>query len=275
MAQSTTVTTQTTTQTPSSQVCCPSPSSTGGTTSGGGGGFAADIEPYVGYVWPNSFTGIGDFKGTQMYGIRGGLFVTSGFEIGANYHWNPHFQPSPSQPAPALAGDLGFPQAGVRGNLWEVELTYNFGSRSMFGGHAFRPYIVGGAGGITTTLNNGDAFVLNTNESFVPGATPADLRFELANNDLQRVLPGINTSNGVAFVGTPTGTSVFVPNDVIHDNHPTFFTFSYGVGAKAAHLWGPLGFFGDIRGRTTPNFFGHSNTWPEVSAGLNFSFGER
>src|SRR5215831_14981241 len=45
------------------------------------------------------------------------------------------------------------------------------------------------------------------------------------------------------------------------------FTFSYGGGLKAMRLWGPMGFFGDFRGRTMPNFFGHATTWPELSAG--------
>ena len=42
----------------------------------------------------------------------------------------------------ALAGALGFPQGVVRANLWEVEYTYNFAKRSMFGSTAVRPYIV-------------------------------------------------------------------------------------------------------------------------------------
>jgi hypothetical protein len=33
--------------------------------------------------------------------------------------------------------------------------------------------------------------------------------------------------------------------------------------------------FADFRGRTIPNFFGHGTNWPELSAGLNFSWGER
>jgi hypothetical protein len=62
---------------------------------------------------------------------------------------------------------------------------------------------------------------------------------------------------------------------VFRDNS-TFFTFSYGGGLKFQNVWGPLGFFGDIRGRTLPNLFnGHGNTWLEVSAGLNFAWGEK
>ena len=246
--------------------CCPGGSST--TTTGGG--FVADISPYAGYVWPQSFTGIGDFKGSQVIGVRGGIFVTSGFEIGGNYYWNNHFQPRKANEEASLAGNLGFPQGAVRANVWEVEFTYNFGRRSLFGSTAFRPYVVGGAGGLTTSIKNEDSFVLNTRSFFVPGVTPANLQ---NNHNLQNALPGLNTTNGVAFVGTPAGTNVFVPNDVLDGG--TFFTFSYGGGLKAARLWGPMGVFGDFRGRTVPNFFGHSNTWPELSAGLNFSWGEK
>src|SRR5262245_60857761 len=77
---------------PASQApCCPAPGGSSTTTTGGG--FVADISPYSGYVWPQNFTGLGDFKGSQVLGVRGGFFITSGFEIGGNYYWNNHFQP--------------------------------------------------------------------------------------------------------------------------------------------------------------------------------------
>ena len=174
---------------------------------------------------------------TQLLGVRGGGYVTQAFEIGGNWSWNNHFQPKPENTTAAFAGDLGFPQAHVRSNLWEVEFTYNFGSRGLFG-HTVKPYLVAGGGGITTSIKDTDTFVLN-------------------------VVP----------VTTRVGT-VFVANDVF-DNHDTFFTFSYGGGIKAIRLWGPRGVFGDIRGRTIPNLFGHATSRPEVSAGLNFSWGER
>jgi hypothetical protein len=62
----------------------------------------------------------------------------------------------------------------------------------------------------------------------------------------------------------------FVPNDVLKSGD-TFFTFSYGGGVKALRLWGLLGLFGDLRGRTIPNFLGHSTIRAELSAGLNLS----
>ena len=102
-----------------------------------------------------------------------------------------------------------------------------------------RPYLVGAAGGLTTNITNPASFVLNTRP-----------------------------------VVTQVGHTVFVANDVLHDSN-TYFVISYGGGAKAERLWGPLGFFGDIRGRTIPNFFGGAYTWPELSAGLSFAFGEQ
>jgi hypothetical protein len=258
-------------QTPqaSQGTCSPTPCTPGG---GLTGKLMADISPYGGYVWPKSFSGIGAFKGSQILGVRGGFFVTPDFEIGGNYNWNSHFQPRNANLDSNFAGNLGFPQGSVRANVWEAEFTYHFGAH-RFAGSSVRPYLVAGGGGLTTKIKNQDLFVLNTRSFFVPAATPADLQFNLQNNNLQNVLPGIDTTNGVAFVGTPTGTNVFVPNDVFSGE--TFFTFSYGGGLKAARLWGPMGVFGDIRGRTLPNLFGHGNTWPELSAGLNFAWGEK
>ena len=94
-------------------------------------------------------------------------------------------------------------------------------------------------------------------------------------NNFLPFLPGIDLRNGVAFVGNPTGTgtTVVLANTVM--TNQTFFTFSYGGGLKTQRIWGPLGFFGDIRGRTIPNLFGHGTNLFELTAGLNFAWGER
>jgi len=175
----------------------------------------------------------------QLIGVRGGVYLTPGFELGGNYSFSNKFQPNNTNEGGNFAGALGFPQGSVRANIWEVELTYNFGKRSIFGSTALRPYITGGAGGLTTSVKNANSFVLN-------------------------VVPSTDIF----------GRPIFVPNDVI-DDHDTFFTFSYGGGVKAERLWGPMGVFGDIRGRTLPNFFGSATTRTELSAGLTFSWGER
>jgi hypothetical protein len=196
-----------------------------------------DISPYAGYIWPQSFGGgVGEFAHNQLLGVRGGAFVGSNFEVGGNYSWNNHFQPKDTNLDSSIAGGLGFPQGKVRANIYEVEFSYHFSKHSMFGS-SFRPYLVAAGGGLTTTVSSPNTFVVN-----------------------------------VRTVTTPFQTFHFA-NDVI-DNNDTFFTFSYGAGVKAQKLWGPLGFFGDFRGRTVQNFFGKANTWPELSAGLNFAWGE-
>jgi hypothetical protein len=234
-----------------------------------------EISPYAGYIWNGNNNGVGSFMNNQILGVRGGAYVTPALEIGGNWSWNNHFQPKPENTTAAFAGDLGFPQAHVRSNLWELEFTYNFGSRGLFG-HTIKPYLVAGAGGITTNTKNGDVFVLNNTFIDVPGVSPATLQAAQQSGTLQSVLPGLNTTNGVAFVGNASGTgsTVVVANDVLRDQ--TFFTFSYGGGLKMQRVWGPLGFFGDVRGRTLPNFFhGHGTNLLELSAGLNFAWGEK
>ena len=197
----------------------------------------AEINPYVGFYWPSSNSTFGSFENDQLLGVRGGYYITPGFELGGNFGWSNHFQPSSSDAGPGLAGTLGFPQGKVRANIWELEFTYNFG-RHSFGSAAVRPYLVGGAGGLTTSAKDPDTFVLTVRPVEVPG------------------------------------TTLFFTNDVLRSSE-TFFTLSYGGGIKAQRVWGPLGFFGDIRGRTVPNFFSTSLNWPELSAGLTFSWGER
>jgi hypothetical protein len=65
------------------------------------------------------------------------------------------------------------------------------------------------------------------------------------------------------------------PRNIVMDDGDTFFMFSYGGGIKAMNMWGPLGLRADIRGRTIPNFYGHVTSWPEITGGLLFSWGER
>jgi hypothetical protein len=196
-----------------------------------------EVNLYGGYYWPGDNTsGVGKFMSTHILGVRGGGFISESVEVGGNYAWSNHFQPSSSNVNAAFAGALGFPQGKVRSHLWEMEFAYNFGRRNVLGA-AVRPYLVVGGGGLLTSIRDGDVFVLN-----------------------------------VRSVATPTGTD-FVANDVMEEDD-IFFTFSYGGGVKAMRLWGPVGLFADFRGRTTPNFFGHGMTWPELSAGLNFSWGD-
>ena len=257
--------------TPPNPACappCPAPS-----TSSGGTQF--EISPYGGYVWSGGNNGVGSLQNNQILGVRGGGYVTQAFEIGGNWSWNNHFQAERDNTNAAFAGALGFPQAAVRSNLWEVEFTYNFGRRSLFGSTAVRPYLVAGGGGITTNMKNGRAFVLNNRFIDVPGVSPATLVAANDKGTLQTFVPFINTTDGVAFLPNPTGSTVVVADTVVRDRS-TFFTFSYGGGIKTQRVWGPMGFFGDVRGRTIPNYFnGRGTNQFELTAGLNFSWGER
>src|SRR5215468_11329047 len=165
---------------------CPSPS-----PSTGLGGTQFEISPYAGYIWNGNNNGVGSFMNTQILGVRGGGYVTSALEIGGNWSWNNHFQPKSDNTTAAFAGDLGFPQASVRPNLWAVEFTYNFGNRGLFG-HTVKPYLVAGGGGITTNMKNGDAFVLNNTFIDVPGVSPVTLVNANKNGTLQSFVPGVN-----------------------------------------------------------------------------------
>jgi len=199
---------------------------------------AFEINPYGGVYWPGTNNQVGDFAWNQLIGVRGGYSLTPAVQLGFNYSWSNHFQPSDKNTAASFAGNNGFTQGSVRANIWDAEFTYNFGKRGFLGS-SVTPYASLGAGGLTANIKQADQFVLNTRS-----------------------------------VVTPSGTAL-VANDVLQD-HDTFFQFSYGGGVKALRLWGPMGVFGDFRGRTIPNFFaGHGTNWPELTAGLTFSWGER
>jgi hypothetical protein len=198
----------------------------------------AEINPYAGFYWPGSTGEFDSFQNNQLIGVRGGYYLTSHIEVGGNYGWSNHFQPKNAAPPSAFAGDLGFPQGKVRANIWEGEFTYNFGKRSFMGA-TLKPYLVGGLGGLTTSVSSPNAFVLT-----------------------------------VRPVVQPSGDVTYVTKDVLGSSD-TFLTFSYGGGVKTDRIWGPMGFFGDIRGRAVPNFFSSTFNWPELSAGLTFSWGER
>ena len=73
-----------------------------------------------------------------------------------------------------------------------------------------------------------------------------------------------------------TGATVLDPGPktIVADNS-AFFCVNYGAGIKVTKLWGPMGARVDVRGRTFPNLRGQTVTWPEATAGLLFTFGEK
>src|SRR5215510_9801322 len=178
-------------QAPAQAPCNPMPCPTPNPPPNPLGSTLWEINPYAGWYWSGTNgSGPGRFFNTQYLGVRGGGYITPSFQLGGNWNWTNHFQPNQSNTGAALAGALGFPQGAVRAHLWEVEYTYNFAKRNLFGSPTVRPYIVGGTGGITTSIKNENSFVLN-----VRAVNPQRTRF--------------------------------VANDVL-DSGDTFFTFSYG-----------------------------------------------
>ena len=202
-------------------------------------------ELYVnaGAIWPTRIDTFDDnkIKSQGIYGLKGGLFFGDNAELEGSFGYLNHFEPSRS-PNPLdfnTVGTVG--QPSVMGFLYDINVAWNFGNRALFGTR-LSPYVVAGGGGLTTEVRHGSSAFMNG------GGLVPDV-------------------NGV-LVPNPT------PARVIHDGD-TFFTVNYGGGVKAMNLWGPVGLRADIRGRTIPNFFHSSPTWPEVTGGLLFSFGER
>src|SRR5881296_1318949 len=138
----------------------------------------AEVNPYAGFYWPGSPAltpnSVGDFQNNQLLGIRGGYYVTSGFEIGGNYGWSNHFQPKSTDVASSFAGAAGFTQGIVRANIWEAEFSYNFAKRSV-SGYSVKPYVVAGAGGLTTRVENECS--IGTHAGRQPARTGHDVRF--------------------------------------------------------------------------------------------------
>jgi hypothetical protein len=216
---------------------------------------AVEVNPYGGFYWPGDNDQVGKFTHNQLLGVRAGGYITKDFELGGNYAWTNHFQPKSGvdNAAATLAGNLGFPQGKVTASIWEAEFTYNFGKRSLFGSFV-RPYLVGGAGGLTTKITQTD---------------------DQSRDSLKADCTQLGAEHRCFVLNTrPVANSKRVANDIL-ESGDTFFTFSYGGGVKWQRVWGPMGFFGDFRGRTIPNFFSEQTTWPELSAGLTFSWGER
>jgi opacity protein-like surface antigen len=220
----------------------------------------AEINPYGGYIWPGGNDQVGDFMNTTLLGVRGGGYITKGFEVGGNLALTNHFQPKSSNEPAAFAGSLGFPQGRVRAMLWEAEFSYNFGQQNWFGSR-LKPYVTGGIGGLTAKIKNLDSDSDNLSSP--------DVDTSCAALGVEHKCFVLNTRPVVA-----DNTTRFVPNDIL-ESGDTFLTFSYGGGIKIHRVWGPMGFFGDFRGRTIPNLFSKSTTSPEISAGLSFSWGER
>jgi Outer membrane protein beta-barrel domain len=204
---------------------------------------SVELYPYAGGFWPSRVDTWGNnkLKSEGLYGLKGGVFVTPNAELEASFGYLNHFEmryaPNPGNINPA--GGIG--QPSVMGFMYDLNGAWNFGQR-QFLNTRISPYVVAGVGGLTAEVRNGAGAFING------GGTTTDI-------------------NGNMVVDT-TGARV------IRD-HDTFFTVNYGGGVKAMNVWGPLGFRADIRGRTIPNFFHQTVSWPELTGGVLLSWGER
>jgi len=199
-----------------------------------------EIHPYLGGFFPSTTNEeIGRFRNEGIYGVKAGVLATPGIEVGGHFGYINHFEIRPGS---------GFferldpsDRSAVRGLLWEGTLDYNFNNSHPFGARVL-PYLGVGLGGLTANVRptpNGSRSIFLSSGSSILNAN-----------------------------GTPT-------RDIVLENNDTFFMFSYGGGVKALRLWGPVGLRGEVKGRTMPNVFGKQTSWPEVTGGVTFSWGER
>ncbi len=201
-----------------------------------------EINPNAGFVWPrhvdfaDSTTHIRD---EGIYGLKAAAFLTDKFQVEGNFAYMSHFE---GRGIPTvLDQSFGVQPKTVYGLIYDLNGVWNFANRPIFG-TSVGPYVTGGIGGLSTMVRHGDAALLG----------------------------------GEFYQTTPAGTVVLSPtsNVIVHDN-TAFLSVNYGAGIKSLRTWGPMGFRVDFRGRTFPNFRGQSMTWPEASAGLTFTMGER
>jgi len=198
-----------------------------------------EIYPNAGAFWPSK-TDYGKLNADGIYGVKAGMFMDQNVQVEGSLGYINHFElgqlSNPLNPA------FGIPTHGVYSLVYDANGAYNFGERNFWGAR-FAPFISLGVGGLT-------AYVKHANSVDIAGG---------------------------GFIGRDaTGTPIPNPaRHVVMEDGDTFFTFNYGGGLKAMNLWGPVGFRADIKGRTIPNWYGQDVTWPELTAGLTFTWGER
>ncbi|HYR42642.1 MAG TPA: hypothetical protein VER98_06450 [Terriglobia bacterium] len=214
---------------------------------------SVELYPNAGGFWPSRVDAWGNnkLKSEGIYGLKGGVFVTPNAELEGSFGFINHFvmgnAVNPGNINPL--GGIGQPSA--MGFLYDLNGAWNFGQRQFLNAR-LSPYVAAGVGGLTTEFRNGNGAFING------GLTPAI-------DDGGNVM--IDQSGNTIMVNTP-GSRILRDGD-------TFFTLNYGGGVKAMNVWGPLGFRVDMRGRTIPNFFHQTVSWPEVTGGVLLSWGER
>jgi hypothetical protein len=197
-----------------------------------------EIHPNAGFFWPGD-TENSDLRKEGVFGVKASTAVNDFVQVEGNFGYINHFE---SRLAPTtLDQSFGIPVNTVHGLIYDVNGVFHFMRGPLFGSQ-LNPYVTVGIGGLSTLVRRGNAALIGGEIYTADPSTGA--------------------------VALSTGLQVVVAD------HTPFFTINYGGGVKATNLWGPMGFRADLRGRTFPNFRGDTMTWPELSAGVVFSFGE-
>jgi hypothetical protein len=198
-----------------------------------------EIHPNAGFFWPRHVDKA-HLRDEGMYGVKASTAFNDYVHVEGNFGYINHFE---SRFAPtALDQTYGITPRTIHGLVYDINGLFDFGRRPMFGGK-LSPYVTAGIGGLSTEVRRDDVAVVG-GQFYTTDAT-----------------------TGNVFLDTS--------RKMIVTDNKAFFAINYGGGFKATNLKGPMGFRVDFRGRTFPNFFGRGMTWPEATAGLTFTIGER
>lgn len=135
-------------------------------------------------------------------------------------------------------------------------------------------FVSSGAYTVTTTTPTSNPFGATTSTAS-PSTNPfgaSSTVSGIATTSTTTISTGNPFSSSNAAV---TNISNITNNGFILTDGDTFLTLTYGFGIKGLNLWGPMGLHLEVAGHTMPNFFGHQMTWPQATAGLTFTWGER
>jgi hypothetical protein len=112
----------------------------------------AEIYPNAGFFWPDTMNNGERIKSDGIYGLKGGVFLNQNVELEGSFGYLNHFELRPSSFNPTTGP--------VRGFLYDLNTTYNFGER-QFLNHRISPFITAGAGGLTTHIPNAPSMLIN------------------------------------------------------------------------------------------------------------------
>jgi hypothetical protein len=107
------------------------------------------------------------FKTDGIYGVKGGVFLDQNMQLEGSFGYLNHLElrqlPNPFNPV------FGIVQPAVRGFLYDVNATYNFGER-QFLNKRISPFLSVGGGGLTTQIPGASAtFIQGGGNVTTPG----------------------------------------------------------------------------------------------------------